>query len=350
MKRESILFHTVYLGIILFAVSGCQKPTSNPQLQVVKDPTSGQVVVSEGERVVLQYNYQTIYQEDVIHLEGAKPENYIKRESDTFKTASRYAVPRSNYIHPIYGLGEEMLTRDWPDGVHPHHRGVFWAWPEVYLGSKLGDIYALQTVFARPTGNIKLIPGDDYAVIVAENEWRWEDTEAIVRETAAIKVLKAEKDRRIIDLSLRFTALKDSITIATRKTDSYGGLNLRMQTPDDQSISYHTDDEGAITRMAWSDFTGLFEGRQDKSGLAVFQHAGNREYPGAWVEYPDLAWVQPTFPTPGTRYALERGKPLDLHYRLIIHEGGEQDAETYRAWWNEYQRDEFSTKLLEGID
>jgi hypothetical protein len=35
-------------------------------------------------------------------------------------------------------LEGEMLTRDWPEGGHPHHRAIFWAWPEVE--------YALYTI------------------------------------------------------------------------------------------------------------------------------------------------------------------------------------------------------------
>ena len=84
------------------------------------------------------------------------PANKYRREAnDTFMAnPSIYAVPRSNYIHPVYGLSGEMLTRDWSKD-HPHHRGIYWAWPEVEFGKKLGDLHALQIVFARPTGKIK---------------------------------------------------------------------------------------------------------------------------------------------------------------------------------------------------
>ena len=122
-------------------------------------------------------------------MSGLYFDEYLKSHPefprDTILTTSIYAVPRSDYIHPLYGLDGAMLTNDWPDAGHPHHRGIFWAWPEVEYGSKLGDIYALQTVFARPTGNIKLTDGRDYAEIDAENLWMWEDKEAIVRETGS---------------------------------------------------------------------------------------------------------------------------------------------------------------------
>jgi hypothetical protein len=285
---------------------------------------------------VLQYNYQTIHEKDVIRLTSEKLEEHVREEKDTFVTASIYAVPRSDYIHPLYGLEGEMLTRDWPEGGHPHHRAIFWAWPEVEYGSERGDIYALQRIFARPTGKLECVSGPVFAQVVAENLWMWEDTLPIVREHVVIRAYKATDDARIIDLTIKLDALKDSITIATRNTDSYGGLNLRMMTPALQDISYHTDEDSADPRRAWSDFNGIFEGNESFSGLMVLQHRDNPDYPGKWVEYADLAWVQPTFPAPGTRYPLKTENALVLRYRLVIHAGGRPEADVSAKRWDAY--------------
>jgi len=54
---------------------------------------------------------------------------------------------RANYIHPLYGLDGEILTEDFP-ADHLHHRGIFWAWHQVWLGDKrLGDPWATQDFF-----------------------------------------------------------------------------------------------------------------------------------------------------------------------------------------------------------
>ena len=317
------------------------------------DSNSGQIIVWENEDKVLQYNYQTVYEKDVVHpgskkdkelifsnMSGVYYEEYLKAHPELKKndttTSSIYSVPRSDYIHPLYGLEGEMLTNDWPDGGHPHHRGIFWAWPEVKYGDQLGDIYALQRVFARPTGNVKYTNGPVYAEVDAENLWMWEEKEAIVRENAVIRVYHSTPEGRIIDLSIKLLALKDSVTLATRFTNSYGGLNIRMQTPEEQDISYFTDEADSLPLRAWSDFNGIFEGNKSKSGLMVLQHRDNPEYPGEWREYPDMAWVQPTFPTPETRYLLSTDNPLVLRYRLIIHTGGKLSKETYIKSWDAY--------------
>jgi hypothetical protein len=305
-------------------------------LKASMDNKSGQVVIYENSHKVLQYNYQTVYEKDVIRPLNEKLEEHTRSGRDTFITTSIYAVPRSDYIHPLYGLTGEMLTRDWPIGGHPHHRAIFWAWPEVEYGQERGDIYALQRIFARPTGNIELISGPVYAQILAENLWMWEDKEPIVREHALIRIYRASPADRVIDLVIRLDALKDSITIATRNTDSYGGLNLRMMTPELQEISYFTDGDDAEPQRAWSDFSGIFEGNASPSGLMVLQHRDNPEYPGAWVEYPNLAWVQPTFPAPGTRFPLEKKESLVLRYRLVVHEGGKPGKDISEKRWDAF--------------
>jgi len=314
-----------------------EKETSFSSLMsAMHDPESGQVVIEEAGKKVLQYNYKTVYEKDVIRFVDEKVEKHTRTKKDTFITSSIYAVPRSDYIHPIYGLEGEMLTRDWPEGGHPHHRAVFWAWPEVEYGSERGDIYALQGVLARPTGKIEYTSGPVFARIMAENLWMWKDTEPIVREQAVICVYPASATSRIIDLTIKLLALKDSISIATRNTDSYGGLNLRMMTPESQGISFFTDETNSKPVRAWSDFNGIFAGNKSVSGLMVLQHKDNPEYPGDWVQYPNLAWVQPTFPTSGTRYPLSKEKSLILRYRLIIHTGGNPDVVISEKSWDAF--------------
>ena len=305
-------------------------------MKATLDPNSGQVLIEEEGKKVLQYNYKTVYEKDVVRLVDEKLEEHTRAERDTFVTTSIYAVPRSDYIHPLFGLEGEMLTRDWPTGGHPHHRAIFWAWPEVEYGTERGDIYALQRVFARPSGKIEYLSGPVFAQVVSENLWMWENTEPIVREHAIIRVYRATSTTRIIDLTIKLDALKDSITIATRNTDSYGGLNLRMMTPESQEISYFTDEADSKPRRAWSDFNGIFEGNGSTSGLMVLQHQDNPDYPGDWVEYPDLAWVQPTFPASGTRYPLSTEKSLILRYRLIVHAGGRPDVDISEMRWDAY--------------
>ena len=287
-----------------------------PVMQAKAKVNGGAVEISEQDRPVLTYQYRTV--EPGALLDQVAPANRI------------YARARSDYIHPLYGLHGEVLTRDWPLD-HPHHRGIYWAWPEVEFGRDRGDLHALQQVFARPTGRIEVESGPVFAQIRAENRWLWADHEPIVTEVAVIRAYRTAVEGRVVDLAFQFVALKPGVTLARRETTHYGGLNVRLATPREQAIVTHTDPAGT-RRRAWSDLSGLFGGAP--SGLTLLQSPTNPDYPGDWVQYPELSWCQPTFPASGTRYSLRPGEPLVLRFRLWVHAGGRGTDEWNAKLWD----------------
>jgi hypothetical protein len=68
----------------------------------------------------------------------------------------------------------------------------------------------------------------------------------------------------------------------------------------------------------------------------IIQHKQNPDYPGDWVQYPELSWCQPTFPATGTRYKLVRGQPLVLRYRLVVHPGTKPANEQAAILWDTF--------------
>jgi len=325
--------------LLIFVLFQCCRPS----MRAAEDPLTGQVILSEDGKTILQYNYKTVYEKDAIDTLPAN--SYTRQPNDTFMAnPSIYAVPRSNYIHPVYGPSGELLTRDWSKD-HPHHRGIYWAWPEVEFGKKTGDLHALQKVFARPSGRLKFTNDPVYAQVEAENLWMWEDSIPIVREVALIRAYCSSEKGRIIDLSFRFVALRDSITLARRETKFYGGLNIRMQTPKFQNISFKRDSSKIEPGRAWSDLSGVFAGSESPSGMLVFQHKMNPDYPGDYIQYPDLSWIQPAFPAAGTRYCLTPGEPLVLRYRILIHPGMKPDDAFSSMMW-----DAFNSESAPGLN
>ena len=292
-----------------------------PVMKAARDLASGQIDITDLGKPVLRYNYRIVEPGEV--LDKVTPANRI------------YARARSDYIHPLYGIDGEVLTRDWSID-HPHHRGIYWAWPEVDYGTNRGDLHALQKVFARPTGKVRLESGPVFAEIEAENLWLWEDREPIVREQAVIRAYRATGQGRVVDLAFRFVALKDGVTLARRGTEHYGGLNVRMATPASQKIAVHTDSSNAVPRRVWSDLSGVFGAASAVSGLTLLQCRENPDYPGDWVQYPQLSWCQPTFPAAGTRYALLRDKPLVLRFRLFVHAGAKPEEDRAAKLWEAF--------------
>jgi hypothetical protein len=286
------------------------------------DRASGQWAITEAGKPVLRYNYQT-----------NEPGNVLSRIAPA---NLKYARARSDYIHPLYGPGGEELTEDWSVD-HPHHRGIYWAWPEVEFQGERGDLHALQRVFARPTGQCAGQNGPVFAQVSAENLWLWEDKEPIVRERALIRAWQADPDGRTIDLEFHFTALKEGVTLARRETRLYGGLNIRLAAVQDQRIEFHTDPPEARPRMAWAALSGTFPGGKRPLGVEVFQRQTNPDYPGDWIKYPEINWLQPTFPSAGARYALKKDQALVLQFRLRIRWNTSAPTTTFADEWRAYQ-------------
>ncbi len=243
----------------------------------------------------------------------------------------RYAVARADYIHPLYGPEGEELTRDYsPD--HPHHRGIYWAWPEVTWKGETRDLHALQGVFARPVRVLRKESGRARAVLEVESVWRWGDADAVARERARISVMPERGGRRIVDLEFEFEGLVENLTLARRDRSLYGGLNLRLSARENQKIAVHSDGEGTLPRRAWACLAGTPPGGSRAVSLVILQPAGNPDYPGDWVQYPELNWLQPTFPAKNKAYELKPGGPLVLKYRLVIVRGELGEADLAKLW------------------
>ena len=137
--------------------------------------------------------------------------------------------------------------------------------------------------------------------------------------------ISASEKGRIIDLSFRFVALKDSVSLARRGTKFYGGLNIRMHTPKYQEISFYRD--SLITVAA--------EHGQTSADYLPDQKL-NQE---CWYcniiiiliilvnIFNTLIWpgFSPPSHHPEQDISLFPGVPLVLRYRLLVHSGMKPD-------------------------
>ncbi len=311
--RRIALAASALVAVVAPSLWASARPATAPHMLVRHNKALGGVDVAEGDSPVLRYHFGTVAVPD--RVKGRK-----------------YAEARSDYIHPLYGPAGEVLTADFP-GDHPHHRGVYWAWPEVYYQGRKRDLHALQGVFARPHRLVRAEGGPAAAVVEAESIWKWGDAEPIVRERAILRAHKARADgSRWIDLEFGFTALVDGVAIARRNQALYGGLNLRTTLHGKQQILHHTDPPGARRRGNWGQIAGVPDGAKDVVAIAILEHPANPDYPGQWMQYPKIAWLQPTFPAKGSRFALRTDRPLVLRYRFWIRRGAATREQLAQAW------------------
>jgi hypothetical protein len=242
---------------------------------------------------------------------------------------------RCHYIHPLYGLDGEVLTEDFPED-HRHHRGIFWAWHQVFVGDKrVGDGWSLKDISWDVYDAKTLSPDDGSSVLSAKVFWKsplWTDgggrQKPFVRETTVVRVYPASGDIRKIDFEIGLLALEDGVRIGgAANKKAYGGFSARIRLPKDISF---TGQGGAVTPAGtpieagpWLDFSGSFQEEGQVSGLAILCHRLLPGYPQRWILRRRGSMQNAVYPGQEP-VSLSREKPLVLRYRLIVHKG---DAE-----------------------
>jgi len=283
-------------AIIVASVALC--PASESQMRVVKTDEGYQFY--QGEKPVLFY-----------------------RTATTTTGDGRYA--RANYCHPVYGLDGQILTEDFP-ADHLHHRGIFWAWHQVYVGdTPMGDMWACED-FQWDIHTVQVLaPQADSAAVRADVYWkssRWKNgQEPFVEETVTIRVHRAVDETRLIDFDIEILAMKEGVRIGgSNDVKGYGGFSTRIVLPADIQMS---DRDGAVTPQNtavaagdWMDFSGTFG--NTPSNFAILVHPSHPGHPRKWILRKSGSAQNVAYPG-REPIPVPTAKPLIFRYRLVLH-------------------------------
>ncbi len=296
------------LALVTLTTAGLPGSPSEARFRFM-EPNERSLQLVDGDRPVLVYNHGIITPKD--------------------HPADR---ARSTYIHPLYGLDGEVLTDDFP-GDHPHHRGLFWAWPHVRVGTNHHDLWMLQGVrqqFGRWLARKPDLEGA--AVLGVENGWYVGDRQ-VMSEQAWFRVHTVQGDTRAIDVELTWVPANEDITLSGAEGKSYGGLTLRYAPRTNTVITTplgQSPQDLAMTRLPWADLSAQFQGSDRFSGAAILISPKHPDFPPTWLtrHYGCLCvgW-------PGVQERTFRpGEPIRCAYRVLIHRGrGDVDLLTRAA-------------------
>jgi Methane oxygenase PmoA len=248
---------------------------------------------------------------------------------------------RTSYIHPLFGPDGEVLTDDFPVD-HFHHRGLYWAWPNVWLGDERVDQWHLKGVWTQFEEWLAQAVERCSARIGIRNGWYDRQRRRVADEVVWLRIGPNDGVGRTVDLDLTWTAVGLAITIQGQKEDrdkGYGGLQYRPAPGREKVIA--TDTVPAITRTdtdripsKWADYSSLFGDRPTRSGVAIFASPDHPGFPPGWTTryygFLGVAWpgLEKVTIAPG-------GPPLHLRYRIYVHRGGWDDGrvrEAFEAW------------------
>ena len=273
--------------------------------------TERSLALFEGERPVFAYNHGVIQKAGV--------------------AADR---ARSTYVHPIYGLDGEVLTDDFPKD-HYGHRGLFWAWPHVTIGTNHHDLWDLRGIEQRFERWLARDATATGARLGVQNGW-YVGGRKVVQEQVWLRASPSSKDERALDVELTLVPMDEPLTLRGSEGKSYGGFSLRFAPRTNAVITTplgNDDQDLMVTRMPWADFSARFAGRAEYSGAAIFVAAGHPDLPPEWMtRHYGLLCVG----WPGVKpKTFQPGETIRCRYRLWIHRGAansEQISRAYRAY------------------
>ena len=259
--------------------------------------STNSLCLSEGNRPVLVYNHGMLS-----------------------KAGAPVDLTRSTYVHPLFGLDGEVLTDDFPPD-HYHHRGLFWAWPHVLVGTNHYDLWAIKGIEQRFERWLTREVGPGGAVLGVQNGWYAGDRK-VMKECVWLRVFPASGDTRAVDVELVLTPQDQPVGLAGAEGKSYGGLTLRFAPRTNTVITTPLGNSAAdlpMTRLPWADLTATYAGAPAASGASIFIAPDHPDYPPMWLtrHYGVLCvgW-------PGTdAKAFPAGEPIRCRYRVLIHRG-----------------------------
>ena len=253
---------------------------------------------------------------------------------------------RANYIHPLFDLDGNVLTEDFPED-HAHHRGIYWAWHQVWVGDKqIGDPW-LAKDFEWDVRGAKIEQcGPDAATLRVRVLWKsphWTDgrgeQQPLVEETTAITVHNAADNARKVDFEIKLLALENQIRIGGSEDEKgYGGFSLRIRLPPDirfvGRVGEVEPQRQSVEAGPWLDMSARFGDTDVVSGLTVLSHSSLPGYPQRWILRRRGSMQNPVYPGQHA-VALSNETPLVLRYRLVIHQGHAEPTAIER-WQKEY--------------
>jgi methane monooxygenase PmoA-like len=255
-------------------------------------------------------------------LENERPVFFYQREPKTSTEATF-----NNYLHPLYNLKGDTLTEEFPED-HPHHRGIFWAWHQLYIEDKsVGDGWTMENISTKVVSTETKL-GMKAAELNAHVLWKssvFQNGVPFAEEHTSIIVHQQQPGIRKIDFEISLKALVPAVQIGgSEDIKGYGGFCARIKLP--KSITFTSANgsviplEGQVVAGSWMDFSQYDSIQQVESGLAILCHPDTPNYPAPWILRQTGSMQNIVYPGE-KRINLSMDEPTILRYRLIIHHG-----------------------------
>lgn len=247
---------------------------------------------------------------------------------------------RCNYIHPLWASDGTILTEDFPSD-HLHHRGIFWAWHQMWIGDeRIGDPWEIKDFDQRVTDVEFISKSGGIAVLNTQVDWmspKWKKEGREVpylKENTTITIHPENGNYRKIDFEIHLLALEAKLRIGgSEDVKGYSGFSVRMKLPDDIVFSGSNGTvepkNEAVQSPGYINMSGsvLKDGRQ--GGIVMVDNPENPGYPQSWILRAKNSMQNAAWPG-NTTVPVSKTEPLVLKYTMLVYSGNLGDKKIER--------------------
>lgn len=266
-------------------------------------------------------------------------ENVLFYQKENKNIEGKYQ--RCNYIHPIWGIDGTVLTEDFPSD-HLHHRGVFWAWHQVWIGEKqIGDPWEIKDFVQQVTDVEYVAKTEGVAELKTETEWKsplWKNNGEFVpylKENTKITIHPKSGNYRRIEFEIRLLALAENLKIGGSADEKgYSGFSVRMALPEDVIFlgpeGEIAPENTAVSSVGYINISGSVGKNKSSGGIVIVDHNENPGYPQQWILRNRNSMQNAAYP--GNKLIpVSTQNPLILKYSLLVYSGKMGDKNIQRA-------------------
>lgn len=265
-------------------------------------------------------------------------ENVLFYQMDPKSKDGKYE--RCNYIHPLWGPDGSVLTEDFPND-HLHHRGIFWAWHQVWIGDeRIGDPWEIKDFNQRVTDVEFISKAGGIAVLNTQVDWmspKWkrEGREIpYMNEKTTITIYPENGNYRKIDFEIHLLAAEDNLRIGgSEDVKGYSGFSVRMKLPGDVTFTGPNGvvepQNEAVQSPGYIDISGSILKDDRKGGIVILDNPENPGYPQPWILRAKNSMQNAAWPG-NTTVPVSKTEPVVLKYSLLVYSGNLSEKKIQR--------------------
>ncbi len=286
-------------NLFLLALIASGLLAENPLSWHKADAPASYIELRSGSQPILRYNYG-------VQLPPGVPEDRA----------------RCCYVYPLWTPAGVSPLDDFPKD-HYHHRGLFWAWPDIRMAGVSYDGWMMKGLkIVHKSFHSELRNAGRVAILNVENEWVI-GSRKIATVHEEYEIASRDGQSRTIKVALTLTATDTPIVLRGSHEDgkSYGGLSVRFAPRENTVIRTEkgvSEKDEDLNAHEWAELEAIYSGH--KAAVRIDNDPSNNGGAPQWClrHYGFLGVAFPGKTAQRDSFTLEPGKPLTLRYSVVV--------------------------------